>query len=243
MPLTTAQMRDEWAEYKCNSKDWLTVTVLNRAPVKIVTKLRDAWARFDAVMYANGYGDAAIVSSYACRLIAGSTRYSLHSYRVAIDVDPTLNGRQGSGSVMDWSRCKLTRQQSDAVEAIRTVSGAQVFTAGWRFNNPDPMHFQICCTQTDIASGIKENDMPTYRTVQNVPEKQWAKDVVDWGIDSGVIITSDSTPDDWANENMTDGRMWTMLSRLPPEGSQGPKGDRGEPGEDGLTPVIEVTYQ
>lgn len=54
----------------------------------------------------------------------------------------------------------------------------------------------------------------TYRGVLNVPDKKWARDVVDWGILTGVIVVTDSHADDWANDDYTDGRLWTMLSRF-----------------------------
>ncbi len=147
-PLTSKQTRAAWSEYLCNIKDWFTIEVLNRAPVKTIRKLAEAWSAFERVMYAFGYGNAGNVSSYMCRWP------SLHSFRLANDVDPTLNARQGEGATMNWGKCKLTRTQSDAVERIRTNSGAQVFRNGHVFWNPDPMHFQISCTQADIESGI-----------------------------------------------------------------------------------------
>lgn len=148
MALSSKQTRAAWSEYLCNSFEWFTIEVLNRAPVKTIRKLAEAWSAFERVMYTYGYGDAGNVSSYACRWP------SLHSYRLANDIDPTLNARQGEGATMNWSKCKLTRVQSDAVEKIRTNSGAQVFRNGHVFKNPDPMHFQIACTQADIESGI-----------------------------------------------------------------------------------------
>ncbi len=107
------------------------------------------------------------------------------------------------------------------------------------WTNPDTGLIDTMAQIRADTRQLLEADMPTYRTVLNVPDNDWATDVVDWGIDSGVIVTSDTHPDDWANENMTDGRMWTLLSRLP----EGVKGDKGEPGVDGKTPVIEVTYE
>lgn len=148
MALTSKQTRAAWSEYLCNTLDWFTITVLNRAPVKTIRKLTEAWSAFERVMLARGYGNAGNVSSYSCRWP------SLHSFRLANDIDPTLNARQGNDATMDWSKCKLTRAQSDAVERIRTNSGAQVFRNGHVFRNPDPMHFQIACTQADIESGI-----------------------------------------------------------------------------------------
>ena len=56
--------------------------------------------------------------------------------------------------------------------------------------------------------------MTTYRTVKNVPDKDWARDVIDRGIDVwGDIITSEDNPADWLNLDMTDGRLWTFIDR------------------------------
>lgn len=52
-----------------------------------------------------------------------------------------------------------------------------------------------------------------YRGIQNVPDAPWARKVVDWGIDSGVIITDDDHPDDWEDNDVTMGRLWTLLYR------------------------------
>ena len=56
-----------------------------------------------------------------------------------------------------------------------------------------------------------------YRGVVNVPAKdgeihQWAKDVIDWGIAEGLIVTTDDHPEDW-NEVLTSGRYWTFEYR------------------------------
>lgn len=157
MTLSSSKMRVEWSEYECNSLEYATMTVLNRKPVKTILKLVRFWEAFDATMRNRGYGDAGIVGSYACRNIAGKTTKSLHSYRLAIDVDPSLNGRYSGAPFL---KGKITKAQVAAVEAIRTNSGAQVFYWGGWFKDrsgnpiPDPMHFQLCCTQADIASGL-----------------------------------------------------------------------------------------
>ncbi len=153
MALSTAQMRREWSEYLCNRVGRISITFLNMSPVRIIDVLEESWSAAESVLYHHGYGDASNVSSYKCRGIDGGN-WSMHAYRLAVDVDPPLNWRQGRDNTMDWDRCKLTILQSDAVERIRTNSGAQVFRNGWVFRNPDPMHFQIACLQSDIASGI-----------------------------------------------------------------------------------------
>ena len=55
--------------------------------------------------------------------------------------------------------------------------------------------------------------MSTYRTVLNVPDRDWARGVIDRSIADGIIIVDDPVVDDWANLDMTDGRFWTFLDR------------------------------
>lgn len=154
MALSTRDMRSEWAEYECNKKGWTEIEFLGRSPVRIIDVLVEAWRAAESELVVNGYPSAQIVSSYVCRDIRDGKGRSLHAFRLALDIDPELNPRQGDGATMDWSKCAITRQQVDAVEAIRTKSGAQVFRNGYVFENPDPMHFQIACSKADIASGI-----------------------------------------------------------------------------------------
>lgn len=147
-------MRREWAEYECTTKDWATITFLGRSPVKTIERLGDAWSAAERALLATGYGKASLVGSYACRDVRDGDARSLHAYRLAIDIDPPANSRQGHNTKMDWSECRLTIEQVRAVEAIRTRSNAQVFRNGHIFKNPDPMHFQIACTKADIDAGI-----------------------------------------------------------------------------------------
>jgi hypothetical protein len=135
-------------------KDWATIEFLGRAPVKTIKRLVDAWSAAERALLATGSGKASIVSSYNCRDIKGGAGRSLHAFRLALDIDPGPNRRQGKGARMDWGKCKITRDQVRAVEAIRKGSGAQVSRSGVVFKNPDPMRFQIVCRKADVDSGI-----------------------------------------------------------------------------------------
>jgi peptidoglycan hydrolase-like protein with peptidoglycan-binding domain len=64
---------------------------------------------------------------------------SLHSYGIAIDIDPGAN-RYSSGS--PWSG-KFTPFQISLVEKIRNTFGEQLWTWGGRWTTPDRMHFQL----------------------------------------------------------------------------------------------------
>lgn len=157
MALSTSQVRRAWSAYKCNRKGWKEITFLGRKPVRIIDICEDAWHALEVVLIASGYPKTVPnVGSYNCRVVRDSARASLHAYRVAVDVDPGHNPRKRWGTTRQkwWQWSKLTRTQVDAALAIRTVSGARVFTHGGSFRSQDPMHFQIACSPAAIKSGI-----------------------------------------------------------------------------------------
>lgn len=55
-------------------------------------------------------------------------------------------------------------------------------------------------------------DDGSYKGVANVPE--WGEGIVDWGIETGLIVTDDNYPDDWEDDKITMGRMWTLFYRF-----------------------------
>lgn len=154
MALSTSAMRREYKAYLCNSTDAATIIFLGRTPVRVIGMHVEAWSAAERVLIAHEYGSASNVGSYNCRKISGSTRYSLHAYRLAIDVDAPQNWLQGRGSTMNWSRAKLTKAQVMAVEKIRLNNGEQAFRNGYVFSNPDPMHFQISASRAAFKSGV-----------------------------------------------------------------------------------------
>jgi hypothetical protein len=56
--LSTRDMRREWSEYECNSRDWATISFLDRSPVKTIRRLIDAWSAAERVLIDAGYGKA-----------------------------------------------------------------------------------------------------------------------------------------------------------------------------------------
>ncbi len=154
MALSTSAMRAEYHHYLCNTKGATSIIFLGRTPVRVIDIHVEAWSAAERVLIAHGYGAASNVGSYNCRKISGSSRYSLHAYRCAIDVDAPQNWLQGRGSTMNWSRAKLTKEQVLAVESIRLNNGEQAFRNGYVFRNPDPMHFQISASREAFKSGV-----------------------------------------------------------------------------------------
>ena len=172
----TSQVRNEWSDRRCKTTGLASVSFLKRGHPYTVTKVYTqpecvlAWATAELVLYALDYGDAEIVGSirYCPGGIAGRTcmpdgsNCSLHNYCLAFDVDPYAKGNGYIRSRVteadfdeDWfpAVCKFTLEQVQAVEAIRTNSGAQIFRwLGWAIG--DFMHWQLNCTKEDLATGI-----------------------------------------------------------------------------------------
>jgi len=71
----------------------------------------------------------------------------------------------------------------------------------------DPMHWEIDAQPDDIRTGVADMD---YKGVKNVPDSDWAKRVVDWALEDGLILPDNDN--DW-ERNLTDGRYWTFEYR------------------------------
>ena len=92
--------------------------------------------------------------AYDCRCVKilgkCGTKWSNHSWGVATDINWTLNPqgqRVNSGKIYSIGRA--------AEDLIRTNGGHRVFVWGNRWSTPDPMHFQICATPSQLSTGVK----------------------------------------------------------------------------------------
>lgn len=114
------------------------------------------------------------------------------------DGDPFTGGRPSSAHVA------ISLGDGTTIEARSSRYGVGSFTAigrGW--------------THGGLIPGANYDAVQNmYRGVLNVPDDQWARDVVDRGIASGMIVTSDDFPDDWERTDYSDGRLWTFIDRL-----------------------------
>jgi hypothetical protein len=98
----------------------------------------DAFAALEGALQATGY-EPTSRWAYNCRKIRGTDRFSLHSYGIAIDIDPKLN----KFSEGDRFEGKLTPAQVDAVLAIKNLRGESIWSWGGNWRKPDRMHFQL----------------------------------------------------------------------------------------------------
>jgi len=200
-----------WGDRICG-KGRIDVSFMGRYPVRIQPEMADAVTALEHALMFNGYRlpiDA--TGSYACRKISGTNTWSLHAVPIAIDVDypnnPVLRHPLEPGFGTD-PQMTITERQVQAAEAITNTHGEQVWKwLGWRTPHADPMHFEI-----DVPPDRLELDV-TYKNVLNVPDADWARNVVDWGIDVGMIINDDEHQDDW-EKNIDYGATWTLFKRM-----------------------------
>lgn len=89
--------------------------------------------------------------TWVVRVIAGTNVYSLHSYGIAIDLNPSKNPfRTCITNIPPGFRADVL--------ALRTNNDKPVFSWGgnWRpCTVADPMHFQLDCGPDDLRTGIK----------------------------------------------------------------------------------------
>lgn len=150
MSLSTSALRREWAPHCPDASKRTTVDLYGDGRVNVLRDIVPAVEALDACLRAHGYRTRrADTGAYNCRRITGGTGYSLHAYGIALDINWQSNP-YGPRLVTD-----MPRPMVDAIKAIRTNTGAQVWRWGGDYRtNKDAMHFEVVCTRADIASGI-----------------------------------------------------------------------------------------
>lgn len=83
--------------------------------------------------------------SFACRVIAGTSRWSMHAYGIAVDVRATSYplGVKVTDPVLLAAAAE--------VEALVTPDGWRVWEWGGRWRRPDGMHWEIGCPPASAA--------------------------------------------------------------------------------------------
>lgn len=215
---THRQKLEWWSEYECDRDTMVPFTLLGRPGLNIHPLIVDAATALEAALRATGYPEPiGVTGSYMCRNIAGTETRSLHSFGIAIDVDYAVNryipgDSLSPGWVMD-ERFRITEAQVDAVLSIVNDDGDRLWKwLGYANTFIDPMHFEIDVPPDKCQPAGEE--LVDYRGVYNVPDADWARSVIDWGLATGIIVVGDNFIDDWENDNYKDGRLWTFLERF-----------------------------
>lgn len=151
--LNTSQLRSEWAAYRCNTSRMVRVAFPGPGRMWNLLVAREAKTAFGVlamVMTKHGYlFRESAGGTYNCRKIAGSNNWSLHSYGIAIDLNPSKNPYNSTKTDMPEAFRK-------DVKSIKTNNGKQVFGWGGDWSGTkDTMHWQIVCRPEDLATGIR----------------------------------------------------------------------------------------
>jgi hypothetical protein len=159
LPLGTTTMRAAYDDARCDTTEMTRVgfpgpTGPSQWSLLVEARTAPAWEAFADVQRRHGYlFREAAGGTYNCRQIAGSDAYSLHAYGLALDLNPSKNGPQGTPTCDQPVGFRL------AVKALRTAAtGRQIFSWGgdWSAAVQDPMHWQIGATPAELAEGITD---------------------------------------------------------------------------------------
>jgi D-alanyl-D-alanine carboxypeptidase len=157
-------MRKAWRDYRCilSHGDRRKATILGVFAGVCPPEMLEPFEALSQALTMAGYRDALRVEiPRPCtrgikpgKCHQDGTNCSLHNYGVAVDVEPVLNKKFADGEPGEgWQfsdhpsgggeTIKLTKAQVDAVLAIRTLAGKQLFL--WLGNTRinDTMHFEV----------------------------------------------------------------------------------------------------
>jgi D-alanyl-D-alanine carboxypeptidase len=157
--LGTTQLRELWCQYACKGSEfndlgggcapagaWSDPSFMGKKIGGTPTVAVDAYKALEQALRSEGYEPedrCKSVWSYNCRPIASSGNPSLHSYGIAIDIDPSQNPQTSGGDPYSgW----LKKNHVDAVMRIKVNSGKTLWWWGGYWTGStmvDRMHFQL----------------------------------------------------------------------------------------------------
>lgn len=142
-----SDLRRLWDPWLCgrNGGRFVNGTFFGRPIGSIPEPTVDAYAALEQALRQTGYQPRSSWS-FVCRKIAGSSKSSLHSYGIAIDLDPALNP-YSSGDPYSGA---IKRAHVNAALSIKNMQGKPVWTWGGNWRKPDRMHFQIDQAPSDV---------------------------------------------------------------------------------------------
>lgn len=140
MAASSSTLRQWWDNYHCDPKNLEHIDFFGRGIGGVAAPAVDAFLALEMVLDHHGY-EPSSRWAYNCRDTAAGLP-SLHGYGIAIDIDPSLN--PATSRSFKWADTAFTSEQIEAVEAIETTMGAQLWAWGGRWNSfRDYMHFQV----------------------------------------------------------------------------------------------------
>ncbi len=145
---STGDLRKMWADWLCHKGpgSFSNPSFFGKTIGGVPTPAIDAYKALEMALESAGYKPSSSWS-YNCRNIAGTNNYSLHSFGIAIDIDPSAN----PFSTGDPYSGKIKASHVEAVLAIKNTRGRSVWAWGGNWTKRDRMHFQIDLSPTDVA--------------------------------------------------------------------------------------------
>ncbi len=136
----TSNLRKMWADWLCHkgSGKFADAEFFGRTIGGVPVVAVDAFRGLEQALKSSGY-DPKSSWAYNCRNIAGTNSYSLHSFGIAIDIDPKVNP-YSSG---DPYSGKIKAKHVTAVLDIKNKRGQSVWSWGGNWRKRDRMHFQL----------------------------------------------------------------------------------------------------
>jgi hypothetical protein len=168
MASNTALMKSAWKKYRCilDHPERRRVKILGVGAGSCPPEMVEPFEALSQALTNTGYRDAniveiprpctrGIIQTLPCRSDGGNC--SLHNYGIAVDVDKKENRKfrdEQAGKPRPWrfpdeqgppesEPIKLTRAQVEAVRAIRTLAGKQLFRWLGDTKINDTMHFEV----------------------------------------------------------------------------------------------------
>lgn len=144
----TAQWALEVYGAKCSAAEQTQVKIFGRM-LTVHKGAKRFFRRLDRIFAYKAPGYYALicrssdVSTYSCRVIAGTSTPSNHSWPIAIDLRSAENGRTADP---DETKSEMWKRAREAVlQAER-----EEFRWGGRYGSPDPMHFEPLVTPEQL---------------------------------------------------------------------------------------------
>lgn len=157
-PLSEATLRVLWRKYRGAKAAYGRTVRVQSFSRLVADPAYGPWKLFGEVCTSFGY-EIEKLSMWVVRYIGGTTTWSQHAYGATGDVNYYLRGKNGYNRGWSWDKTDFTPELVDALLAIRTNNGKQVFAWGgtWR-TKQDYMHWYPGCGPKDYLTGI---DMST----------------------------------------------------------------------------------